>query len=105
MNGYIVVIGKGVMVSNMATIDIHTDIIDTPEGIMSTKIKVIDIIDPFGKVEKDEIVSVAFKAEDDSKFSYQCTVRQCSETRCVLVIDKLINKYNEIIKEGRAWLV
>lgn len=105
MNGDIVAVGKSVLVSNAATIDLQTDVVDTPEGPRSVKTKVIDIRDPFGMLEAGEQVKVAFRAEDGSKYSYRCTVRQCSGMRCVLVIEELLNSYKEILKEGKAWLV
>ncbi|MCY4781710.1 hypothetical protein ORI89_18815 [Sphingobacterium sp. UT-1RO-CII-1] len=103
MSGDIVVIGSSLLVSNMATLDYHTDIIDTSEGKRSIKTSVFEIAEPFGRIQTNEIVDVAFKAEDGTKISYIGKVTQCTDVRCTIEITELTNNYKQIIRRAKEW--
>lgn len=101
MVGDIVLIGSSLLVSNNATLDIHSDV----EGGQVVKIKVFEIEDPYGIVKVGETVEIAFKAEDESKFSYKGIVTKYSEIRAVVQIKELTENYQNIIRRAREWQV
>lgn len=104
MKGNIVVIGNEVMVSNNAVLDIQTDVIDTPSGKSTTKTRIFEVFDPFGRLNKNESVVIAFHSEDGLKTSYEGIVTDYSEVRCFIRINKLTEEYITIIGRAKIWL-
>lgn len=106
LNGNIVVVGNNdVLVSNVSTIDIEKDIIDTPTGKQMLNHRVAIILDPYGKLSKDDKVQVAWKGDDGVQRSYDGVVTRFSEFRCTVKLINDNNNYKEIIRRAKEWLV
>ena len=102
MNGNIVVIGGGLMVSNNAVPDIVKQMVDTPEGQRTRNIKVINVFDPFGSLSKGETVDIAFQG--DQRISSRGVVLSYRENKCTIEITEVTDNYNETIRRAKTWL-
>ncbi len=95
-------IGKNLMVSNNAVLDIHQEV--NEDGKSLRNIKVFDVQDPFGSLEASETVDVAFRYDDEIK-SCKGLVKRFSEIRCIIELKEETNNYQEIIRRAKAWQV
>jgi len=102
--GNVVVIGSGLLVSNNATLDVQSDVVETDKGKAVKTKKVVEILDPFGECIINEKVEYAFR-EDDTKTSGTGTVITRSEIKVVIEIEKELDNYQQIIRRGKEWQV
>jgi|GEM_PF-1881787 hypothetical protein len=106
LNGNIVVVGdNAVLVSNVSTIDIEKDIIDTPTGKQLVNHKVAIAIDPYGKLNVEDKVQLAWKGDDGVQRSYDGVVTRYSDVRCTVKITSDNNNYKEILRRAKEWLI
>jgi len=102
--GNVVVIGSGLLVSNNATLDVQSDVVETDKGKAVKTKRVVEILDPFGECSINEKVEYAFR-EDDTKTSGTGIVTMRTELRCVIEITEELDNYQQIIRRGKEWQV
>lgn len=102
--GNVVVIGSGLLVSNNATLDVQSDVVETDKGKAVKTKKVVEILDPYGECSINEQVEYAFR-EDDTKTSGKGIVITRSEIKVVIDIEKELDNYQQIIRRGKEWQV
>ena len=102
--GNVVVIGSGLLVSNNATLDVQSDVVETGSGKVIKTTKVVEILDPFGECKNGDKVEYAFR-DDDTKTSGTGTVITRTEIKVVIEIEKELDNYQEIIRRGKEWQV
>lgn len=104
MKGNICIVSEtGWAVSNDATLDYHKRKVSDENGERTVGESVFEVKEPYGDLAQNEVVKVAFQAEDGNNFSYECRVTKKMESRSFITILQQIDEYKQILERVLSW--